>query len=118
MLGRCSDLGLGMPQNSKEALKYYKQAAELQDAEALYELGNYYLNQNNPDYDPEEALGYFEDAREHGYSPALLGMAKIYFEGLGIDKDIDYAKDLATKAKEMGNPDAEIFLRNNFEEEE
>ena len=45
-------------------------------------------------------------------------MAKIYFEGLGIDADKDYAKDLALKASEFGNPDAEVFLRNNFGDEE
>ena len=116
MLGRCSEQGFGgMLKSNKEAMKYYKLAAEGGDLEAMYYLGDYYLNAKNADYDVDEGFNYIEDAARANYTPAILRLADCYLNGIGIEKDPDYAKDLATKAKNLGNPDAQDFLNKNFD---
>ena len=72
------------------------------------------LNASNPDSDIDDGFNYIEDAARANYTPAILRLADCYLRGIGIERDPDYAKDLVTKAKNLGNPDAVEFLAKNF----
>jgi len=116
--GRCLELGVGgVLRNMKEALKNYQEAADLGDDDAAYELGDYYTNTNNKDYDLELGFTNFEDAANRNYTPAIVRLAICYFNGIGIEPDKDYAHDLGIKAMNLGNVDAKEFLKNYFNEE-
>ena len=118
MIGRCYEQGVGgLNKSVKEAIKNYKIAAEGGHMEAMYDLGDYYMNEANADCDLDDGFNYFEDASRLGYTPAMVRLAICYFEGKGISQDKDYAHDLLHQAVRFGNFDAKEFLKEYFDEE-
>lgn len=63
--------GAGGRREVKKALALFKQAAEQDDAEAQYHLGDAYLKGTGVEADPVEALAWFILAATHGHAEAL-----------------------------------------------
>ena len=113
MIAHIYQYGLGVKANADAALNNLKEAADLGDELALYDLGDYYSSQG----DREKAFECYEEASNKGFSTATIKLAQCYYGGIGIDQDKDYAHDLAYKLAEAGNEDAKTFLRKYFGEE-
>ena len=86
-LGEIYDFGQGLEQNYKEALKWYRMAAEQGLVEAQYNLGTVYLQGNEVPQDHKEAVKWFRMAADQGYADAQYNLGALYAMGKGVDKD-------------------------------
>ena len=89
----------------------YREAADLGDASAQYQLGNQYLEEN----DPTEAMNWYlkavnnPDGLDEGASTAGIAsyqIAKMYEEGKGVTQNDETALSWLFKAAEKGDPEA------------
>ena len=81
-MGRCT-LNT-QPENLEEALAACVEAAKGGDAEAEYELGEFYYDVNNPKRDLNQALSYFEQASLQGHAQAQFKLGTMFFKGEGV----------------------------------
>ena len=114
MIGMCYLNGNGVTKSLKEAIKYFDEAATNGLDLAEYELGLYYYNPQNPDYNLVKAFGYFEFASNQNFPLAILKLSECYLLGRGIEKNKEYALELANKAVELNAFGSKEFLKNNF----
>jgi S1-C subfamily serine protease len=79
--------GQGVPQDSKEGLRWYRLAAEQGDAFAQHMLGLLYATGQGVPQDSKEALRWVRLAAEqgHAYSQGMLG--SMYYRGEGVPQD-------------------------------
>jgi TPR repeat protein len=68
-LGRMYEEGLGLPQDSKEAAKWYLKAAEKGNAQAQYKMGTLYTLGKGVPKDRLEAAKWLGKAAQQGYEP-------------------------------------------------
>jgi TPR repeat protein len=89
----------------------YREAADLGDASAQYQLGNQYLEEN----DPTEAMNWYlkavnnPDGLNEGASTAGIAsyqIAKMYEEGKGVTQNDETALSWLFKAAEKGDTEA------------
>ncbi len=69
-LGVMYDKGIGVPQNHKTAVKWYRLAAEQGDARAQYNLGVMYDNGKGVPQDDKTAVKWWTLAAEQGHTLA------------------------------------------------
>ena len=106
--------GNGVPQNSEEALRYYRQSAEQGYDQAQYVLGLYYkgdladIPNENPDL-PKSAQ-WLQKAAEQNHSGGQFHLALAYRNGDGVPKDNKKAIELCQKAAEQGHDYAQFIL--------
>ena len=81
-MGRCT-LNT-QPENLAEALALCEQAAKAGDAEAEYELGEFYYDGKNTPRDLNLALSYFEQASLQGHAMAQYQLGTMFFKGEGV----------------------------------
>ena len=81
-MGRCT-LNT-QPENLAEALAACEAAAKNGDAEAEYELGEFYYDVNNTPRDLDKALSYFEQASLQGHAMAQFKLGTMFFKGEGV----------------------------------
>jgi TonB family protein len=63
--------------------------------------------EGTPDYG--RALEAFRKTAREGYAPAQLALAKMYLDGLGMQRDPGLAADWCVKAAKQGLPEAEFM---------
>lgn len=76
-----------MPKDGVEAVKWYRKAAEQEDADAQFILG---LAHSRGDGVPKvdvEAVKWFRKAAEQGNAKAQLSLGLAYYYGTGVPKD-------------------------------
>ena len=105
-LGRMYEHGDGVATNATRALDLYRNAAERGSAGAMNSLGN--LSMLHGDY--ADALRWYRQAADHGFGEALLNLAGMYFQGLGVERDVPAAFHLAEQARSMNVRDAAAFV--------
>jgi hypothetical protein len=69
-LGKMYEEGLGVPQDSKLAAKWYLKAAEKGNGQAQYKMGTMYTRGRGVPRDIMEAAKWFAKAGRQGYEPA------------------------------------------------
>ena len=115
MLGVCYQYGQGVKtKDMKTAIEYYETAANKGDIMALETLGEYYMDEDNPEKDYEKAADYFMTADGKGFAHATYNLALCYYNGRGTELDRDYAQSLLEKAANKGDEDAQEFLNTHF----
>ena len=67
---------------TKEALKWFKVAAEQNVVEAMFTLGMMYEQGIGVNRDEEKAFQYYLQSAEGGYEDAQYRIGSIYLEGL------------------------------------
>ena len=77
MLGICYYCGNGVKQNYKEAVKYYRLAAEQGYDWAQYNLGNCYYDGTGVTKSVSEAIKWYKLAAEQGNEDAKAKLDKI-----------------------------------------
>ena len=76
-LGFMYDFGLGVKENDKEAVKWYRMAAEQGNAKSQYSLGIAYEQGNGVTRDLNEALKYYRLAAEQGEVAAQKAVKRL-----------------------------------------
>ena len=94
------NLGLECDQAGRiaEALEYYRKAAQLGSAKAMYNIGVCYYNGDGVEQDAGTAAKWYERAAEEGDGDGIFAIAYCYLTGTGVEKDaakFDYWYDRA-----------------------
>ena len=103
-------MGLGQPRDEQQALAWYKKAADLGNANALYELGLLSETGITSKIDFAEALKYYQAAATKGNEKAMLALARMYHYGLGVEKDPKMAAGFYQKLAARQNAYAQYQL--------
>ena len=85
--------GIGVPQDYKEAVKWYRLAAEQGDAEAQNNLGVMYDKGRGIDQDYVMAYMYWDIAAVNGYKDAIKNRGRV--EKMMTSSQLEKAQDLA-----------------------
>ncbi len=100
-LGYCYDNGLGVKRDVKDALRYFREAAEVGDVLAQYNIG--WISSKYPEFRNEkEALKWYLAAAVGGYVKAQFEVGEIYFSGIGVKRDLDEAERWYVMAAQQG----------------
>lgn len=87
-IGRAYYSGRGVPQNYKEAMKWYQKAAEQGNTNAQSSIGLAYCKGNGVPQDYEEAVRWFRKAAEQGNTIAQRGLGVSYYYGKGGSSEL------------------------------
>ncbi|UVM55313.1 sel1 repeat family protein [Pseudomonas sp. B21-012] len=80
--GRCNlD---SQPEDLPQALAACQDAAKSGDAQAQYELGEFYYEGTNTPRDLNQALSYFEQASLQGHAEAQYRLGSMFYKGEGV----------------------------------
>lgn len=96
--------------NFKEAVKWYRKAAERGMAEAQYSLGERYTFGEGVPKDHVEATKWYRRAVEQGNANAEYNLGVNYDNGLGVPKNVQEAIKLFNSAAKRGNSDAQYVM--------
>lgn len=103
-------VGIGMPENITEAVKWYRRSAELGYADAQVSLGARYLIGNGVLKDDTEAVRWFRRAAEQGHAEAQFRMAASHDIGEGVLQDHAEAVKWFRRAAEQGHAGAQFRM--------
>lgn len=109
-LGQMNYKGLGTAQNISLAISYFEKSADRRNTNALYALGEIYLDADLPQFDFEKGINYLKQASELGNSFAQYRLGKMYLSGEHIEPDVHSAIRLFSSAAEQGNDMARYQL--------
>ena len=76
-IDQCYEEGLGVEQNIGLAIEWYERSGNLNNADALYQLGDFYLNGIGVDQDNSIAKDYFLRASALGNTDADVKLQQI-----------------------------------------
>ena len=110
-LGVMYNRGMGVEQDFKEAVKWYRKAAEQGNAVAQYNLGQMYREGQGVEQDFKEAVKWYRKAAEQGDVDAQYNLGVMYATGRGVEKDEEEAIKWLRKAAEQGNKPAKAVLK-------
>lgn len=101
---------MGVAKDLKEAVKWYRRAAEQGIALAQSNLGLIYENGVGGVKDSKEAVKWYRKAAEQGYVNAQNNLGRMYLNGTGVAKDPKEAVKWIRKAADQGNAYAQHNL--------
>lgn len=99
----------------REAVGYYRQAAELGDANAMGNLARKYYTGRGVKKDRSEAFRWYEKAAELGNTESAASLGWLYYKGYGIKKDYAQALKWSRKAADKEHPYALTNLGLQYE---
>jgi len=104
-LAQLYDQGVGVKQNTQEAIKYYRLAAAQQDLRAEYTLAILYLDGRDAATDHKKGIELLEDTAFKGNVLAQYALARIYEQGfhdangqVNIQPDYEHAVSMYSLA--------------------
>lgn len=103
-VGRCT-LNT-QPDNLPEALAACQKMAKAGDAQAQYELGEFYYDGKNTPRDLTQALNYFEQASLQGHAQAQYRLGLMFYRGEGVQANNIQAYIVLKMAAVNGAEDA------------
>ena len=95
--------GEGVPQDYKEAVKWYRMSAEQGNARGQYNLGVMYYNGDGVPQDYKEAAKWYRKSAEQGDADAQSNLGYMYYIGTGVIEDYVTAYAWVSVAKANGN---------------
>ena len=103
-----------------EAFKWFKMAADLGDAEGLYEVGECYDYGRGVARDKSEAIKFYQQSSEKGNGDASYKLARLYDpnenkDSNAVNTDKATAFQFYKKAAEQGNPYGQLYLAHCYE---
>ena len=108
--------GRGVQRDDAEALRWFRRAAEQEDASAQTYLGFMYVNgRGGVQQDDAEALRWFRRAAEQEDASAQTYLGFMYVNGRGVQQDDAEALRWFRQAAEQGNPTAQTNLGVMYE---
>jgi uncharacterized protein len=109
-LGVLYENGEDVPQDFKQAVIWYRKAAEQGDSDAQYSLGFAYCYGQGIPRDFSQASEWFRKAAEQGHAKAQHLLGVLYRDGDGVPQDYVQAATWTRKAAEQNNAEAQYFL--------
>ena len=100
----------GVPENKKEAVKWYRMAAEQRFVVAQKNLGLMHHFGKGAPQDDKEAVKWFRQAAEQGDVVAQKNLGLMYDNGLGVTEDKTEAMNWYRMAAEQGDAGAQNNL--------
>ncbi len=113
-LGQTYAIGIGIPKNDTEAVKWYRKAADQGVSQAQFQLGESYRFGDGVPKDDAEAVKWYRQAADKGLSSAQFHLAESYRFGEGVEKDEPESVRWCRKAAEQGYPEAQISLGGSY----
>jgi len=112
--------GQGVAQDFAQAVEKITAAAQLQQADAQFELGHFLFQGSLHGLHPHpqdhaQAFEYFMKAAQQEHLGALNRLVQMYYEGLGVAPDVDEAFYYAQKAALAGYPSAQFKLAHLYQ---
>lgn len=112
-LGLCYRNGWGVAPDRIKEMECYRKAAEAGNARAQYELGKaYYLGYEKVDL--MAAHFWLARACNQDVPEALVLLARLYEEGIGVNRDEGFAYNLLQKVVRMGGHEADALLAKYY----
>ena len=116
LTGLMFDLGAGVPQDYKEAFRWYVLAAEAGQPAAMNSLGLMYALGHGVSQDHSEAMRLWTKAADNGSIVALANIGTTYYIGLGVQKSYLDAAKWFQLAADKGDPEAMNMLGVMYEQ--
>jgi len=111
LLGECYYRGLGVSRSYAKAVKWFRLAAQQDDAKAQTALGLMYLNGLGGARDYQIAFDLFSKAAQQGVPEAENQLGKMYAQGKGVLQDLEKAALWFSEASSHGDKTAEQNLK-------
>lgn len=103
IMGKIYYYGLGgIPPEYKTAFHWYQKAAIAGDSDAMWRLGNCYLNGKGVEKDEYRAFDWFEKSANQNNCEGLWRLGGLYVKGIGTKQDLGKAKAIYEKAAKLG----------------
>jgi TPR repeat protein len=110
--------GRGVPQDEKEVVKWYRKAAEQEEARAQTNLGICYMEGRGVPQDEKDAVTWFRKAAKQGDAVGLFLMGICYEEGIadpvnrtiGTNQDFKAMMECYEQAAKQGYAPAQTKL--------
>jgi uncharacterized protein len=115
-LGVRYDIGRGVPQDDKEAVKWYRLAADQGHALGQANLGTMYDKGRGVPQDDKEAVKWYRLAADQGNVLAQTNLGLMYDKGRGVSQDYIKASEWYMFAANQGQADAQNNLGAIFVE--
>lgn len=96
--------GIHVGKDMKTAISYFKQAADLGYPPAFYHLG-VLVGGGEADLGDIDPVGLLETAGAEGNIDALYRLGVMYYDGQGVDRDLDMASQYFRAGAEFENPE-------------
>ena len=80
-------LGVGVPQDDAEGVRWYRLAAEQGDAQAQYMLGDMYRFGRGVSQDDISATRWYRSAADQGDAISQFNLGIMYSNGQGVPQD-------------------------------
>ena len=96
--------------NFKEAIRWFKEAAERDFVRAQYYLGLMYQHGQGTNQDFSKSFNFYSIAADQGMAEAQHNLALLYKNGQGVEKDVSEFLKWTEKAAQGGNPEAQINM--------
>jgi hypothetical protein len=107
--------GKGVSQDSKQAVKWYRKAADQSNAVAQQSLGWMYDQGKGVSQDDKQAVKWYRKAANQGKMGAQYNLGWMYNNGRGVSKDTELALKWYQKAANQGHVDAQYNLALIYE---
>ncbi len=102
-LGEDYQLGRGIPKNPREALEWYRKAADQGHPTAQVRLAMRYAGGKGVKKNPAEALRLFRLAADQGQPKAQFELGVAYRDGRGVPKDLVQAEAWLMLSEHFGS---------------
>ena len=109
--------GMGVAQDSQEAVKWWRLAAEQGDVSAQVQLGAMYGTGQGVPQDDGEAVKWFQLAAQQGQAKAQFNLGLMYMSGRGVPQDDVQAYAWFNIAAAQGTQPNAVVFRNEISEE-
>jgi TPR repeat protein len=111
--------GLKNTGESKKAIELWQKSANLKHPNAMCNLARQYWTENVKDYERAQIL--FEEASKSGNEHAYYGLAVMYYQGLGVERDMKKTWEYLEKSINKGDAEsrylfARMCLNNDMQE--
>lgn len=113
-LGEMYDLGDGVPQDYKEAARWYRLSAEQGNPAARFALAEMYKNGDGVPKDIQAAIKWYRLAAEQDYAMAQLLLGVLYESGTGVKASAGEAARWYRLAANGDNAHAQLLLANLY----
>ena len=100
-----------------KALEFYKKAADMGSAEAMYYIANVYYNEDYDEYDVEKSAAWIKKSAEAGYAEAMGDLGLMYECGEGVEENLQLAKEWYIRGSKLGDSDSMNNLGSLYESE-
>jgi TPR repeat protein len=114
LLGHMHREGLGVAKDDKEAMRWFRLAADKGNSAAQANLGWMYKHGEGVKTDFQEALRWYRLAADRGYPRAMNNLASMYRNGEGVEKDYREALRWYRLAIDRGDITAQVNLAGMY----